>query len=179
MRFPLLITLLLLTNAATGELEAVSANGFFVVHETEVGAPREAVWAMAVDQIGQWWSNAHTISGDAGKLHIDARPLGCFCEDLGNGGGVVHLTVTFVNPGVLLRMTGGLGPLGLMGADGNMLWEFFDAEAGTRLRFTYAVGGFNPEGFDRIAGAVDAVIGDALARLRSFAETGEPEKREP
>ena len=47
-------------------------------------------------------------------MTIDARTQGCFCEVLGEGAGVVHLTVTFVNPGVILRLSGGLGPLGLM-----------------------------------------------------------------
>ncbi len=70
-------------------------------------------------------------------------------------------------------MTGGLGPLGLMGVNGNMLWEFFDATSGTRVRFTYAVGGFHPDGLDKIATAVDSVIGEALHRLKAHIETGD------
>ena len=60
-------------------------------------------------------------------------------------------------------MTGGLGPLGLMGVNGNMTWEFFDDDNGTRIRFTYAVGGYSPDGLDTIAGGVDYVIAEALA----------------
>ena len=99
--------------------------------------------------------------------------MGCFCESIPDGGGVVHLTVTFVNPNVLLRMTGGLGPLGLMGVDGNLTWEFFEAEAGTRVKFAYAVGGYAPDGLEAIAPAVDYVIGEALQRLKAYVETGE------
>ena len=76
-------------------------------HERVIAAPVDAVYAAAVDRIGDWWSSDHTISGDASRLRIDARPLGCFCEDLEDGGGVVHLIVTFVNREVLVRLTGG------------------------------------------------------------------------
>jgi hypothetical protein len=80
-----------------------------------------------------------------------------------------------INPTHLLRMTGGLGPLGLMGVEGNMTWEFKDAEDGTRVVFTYAVGGYARDGLDQIAPAVDYVIGEALDRLKAYVETGSPE----
>ena len=54
-------------------------------------------------------------------------------------------------------------------------WEFEDAEEGTRVRFTYAVGGYSPTGLDMIAAPVDGVIGDALDRLKRYVETGSPE----
>ena len=71
-------------------------------------------------------------------------------------------------------MTGGLGPLGLMGVNGNMLWEFEAQDDGTRVRFSYTVGGYSPDGLDTIAPAVDFVIGEALQRLASYVETGKP-----
>ena len=76
--------------------------------------------------------------------------------------------MTTVSQDVNLRMTGGLGPLGLMGVNGNMTWEFFDVEGGTKIRFSYAVGGYSPDGLDAIAPAVDYVVGEALQRLSSF-----------
>ena len=106
------------------------------------------------------------ISGNAALLSIDARPLGCFCE--ATGGGVVHLQVTTVSAGVNLRMTGGLGPLGLMGVTGNMTWEFFDTGEGTKIRFSYMVGGYSPDGLDALAEPVDEVIGEALMRLQAY-----------
>ncbi len=87
----------------------------------------------------------------------------------------MHLTVTMVNPSVVIRLTGGLGPLGLMGVNGNMTWEFEDVEGGTKVRFTYAVGGYGAEGLDTISEPVDFVIGEALARLKAHIETGDPE----
>jgi len=161
--------------AVMAEVADSAANGFTVVNETVVEAARIDAWNAAVANVGQWWSSDHTIGGEAGKLRIDAQPQGCFCEDLRAGAGVVHLTVTMVNPGVILRLTGGLGPLGLMGVDGNMTWEFEEAEKGTRIRFTYAVGGYRPGGLDALAAPVDFVIGEALERLARFIETGDPE----
>lgn len=151
---------------AMAEVVDKNASGFTLVHEVSVATSRAEAWRAAVGRVGEWWNDDHTVSGDAANMRIDAIPQGCFCESIGGQGGVVHLTVTFVNPGVLLRMTGGLGPLGLMGVNGNMTWEFFDADDATRIRFTYAVGGYYPDGLDALAEAVDGVIGDALERLR-------------
>ena len=176
MRSALLSIALLLgvfSSNSMAEVVAADRHGFSLVHEVTIDADRATAWTAAIGQVGRWWSSDHTITGDAGAMAIDAVPLGCFCEKIGADGGVVHLVVTFVNPGVMLRMTGGLGPLGLMGVDGNMTWEFFDAEDGTRVKFAYVVGGFYPEGLDTIAGAVDFVIGEALQRLKAYIETGD------
>ncbi len=158
-----------------GEVLDAGPGGFSLVHEVTISASRAEVWAAAVSRVGQWWSSDHTISGNAANMSIDPVPQGCFCEAIGEHAGVVHLTVTFVNPNVLLRLTGGLGPLGLMGVDGNMTWEFFDADEGTRVKFTYAVGGYRPGGLDTVAGPVDDVIGEALGRLKQYVETGTPD----
>jgi len=169
----LLIFVCVLGDVAEGEVTDAGPVGFSLTNEVTIDASRQEVWRAAVDEVGLWWSSAHTISGDARKMSIDARPQGCFCEAIGEHTGVVHLTVTFVNPNVLLRLTGGLGPLGLMGVNGNMTWEFFDAGDGTRVVFSYAVGGYRPGGLEEIAAPVDAVVGEALLRLRAHVETGD------
>jgi uncharacterized protein YndB with AHSA1/START domain len=173
--FSLILLPVLLGAGSPAMAEVVDAapGGFSLVHEVVIDAPRSEVWRAAVGNVGGWWSSDHTISGDAANMSIDAVPQGCFCEAFGEHAGVVHLTVTFVNPGVLLRLTGGLGPLGLMGVDGNMTWEFFDADGKTRVKFAYAVGGYRPGGLDAVAGPVDGVIGEALERLKAFVETGD------
>ena len=172
--FSTVLVSLLVGMPAAAEVIDAAPGGFSLVHEVTIAAPREEAWQAAVNQVGQWWSSDHTISGDATRMSIDARPQGCFCEAIGEHAGVVHLTVTFVNPNVLLRLTGGLGPLGLLGVDGNMTWEFLDAEEGTTVRFSYVVGGYRPGGLDEMAGPVDYVIGEALQRLKAYVETGDP-----
>jgi hypothetical protein len=80
------------------------------------------------------------------------------------------MTVTFVNPTVMLRLSGGLGPLGLMGVSGNMTWEFEDSDEGTSVTWNYAVGGYLPQGLDQIASAVDAVLSEQLNSLKRFVD---------
>lgn len=173
----LLVSVLVIDiGSAAADVVDAETTGFTTVNEATIDAPRDIVWRAAIAEIDQWWSSDHTISGEASRLRIDAKPQGCFCEHLGEGAGVVHMTVTMVNPTVLLRLTGGLGPLGLMGVNGNMTWEFSDAEVGTRVRFTYAVGGYRPGGMDSIAAPVDGVTGEALRRLKAHIETGDAEK---
>lgn len=167
--------LLVLSSTVFAEVTDSAANGFTTVNEVVIESGRAESWLAAVDDVGQWWSSSHTVSGEAARMSIAPEMQGCFCETLGEKAGVVHLTVTMVNPTHLLRMTGGLGPLGLMGVDGNMIWEFLDAENGTRVRFTYAIGGYAKDGLDQIAPAVDYVIGEALDRLKAYIETGSPE----
>ena len=167
--------MVVLLPTAFAEVSDSAANGFTTVNEVVIDAGRAESWVAAVDSVGQWWSSDHTVSGDAARMSINTDLQGCFCESLGQKAGVVHLTVTMVNPTHLLRMTGGLGPLGLMGVEGNMTWEFEDADAGTRVRFTYAIGGYSKDGLDQIAPAVDFVIGEALNRLKAYVETGNPE----
>lgn len=160
---------------AAAEVVDAAADGFTTVNEVRVDAPRAEAWRIATSEIDEWWSADHTVSGDAGRLFIEVQPKGCFCERLGDDAGVVHLIVTMVSPGVVLRMTGGLGPLGLMGVNGNMTWEFDDDSDGSRIKFTYAVGGYYSGGLDNISAAVDGVIGEALLRLKAHIETGDAE----
>ncbi len=170
----ILSLLVLLTSAARADVTDAAANGFTSVNEITISATTSASWTAATERIGDWWDSDHTLSGDASRMSIDLRPMGCFCESLGEDAGIVHLTVTAVSPGSLLRMTGGLGPLGVMGVDGNMTWEFKEADGGTLVRFTYAVGGYAKNGMQDLAEPVDRVIGEALARLARFVETGSP-----
>lgn len=173
-QLPGLLVIAAITAAQPAVAEVVDAapSGFTLEHELLIAADRATVWDAAINDIGQWWSDDHTISGNSGRLSIDPRPLGCFCESLAGTDGVVHMTVTSVSGGVLLRLTGGLGPLGLLGVNGNMTWEFFDDAVGTRVRFSYAVGGYRPGGLDAVAEPVDAVIGEALELLKAHVERG-------
>ena len=173
-----LILFFLFTGDAFAEVMDAGAGGFTTVNKVTIDASREDVWSAAIEGIGVWWNADHTISGDANRLSITPVPQGCFCEDFGAGAGVVHLMVTMVNPGVVIRLTGGLGPLGLMGVNGNMTWEFEDLEGGTSVNFSYAVGGYHPQGLDTMAEPVDYVLGEALARLKAHIEAGEPEDDE-
>jgi hypothetical protein len=169
-----IVVYLIVTNA-NGEVLDAAPGGFTISHKTEISAGRIDVYNAAVNNIGDWWSDDHTLSGNAGNMYIEATTHGCFCEKLGEAGGVVHLTVTFVNPGVILRLSGGLGPLGLMGVYGNMTWEFEDGENGTIVTLNYAVGGYLAGGLDSIAEAVNGVLVEQMTSLKTFVEDGNGE----
>jgi len=169
---PVSISLLLclLSVSTLADVTSAGPGGFTLEHEVTIAAGRARVWQAAIDEVGLWWHDDHTISGNATRMRIDARPLGCFCEDLPGEDGIVHLMVTSVSSNVMLRMTGELGPLGLMGVNGNMTWEFFAAGDATRVKFSYAVGGYRQGGLDGVAVPVDYVIGEALALLKAHVE---------
>ena len=94
---------------ARAEVTDSTANGFSILHEKIIAATPGDTYRSLVRDVGQWWNADHTVSGIAESLYIEARPQGCFCEALGADAGLTHMTVSFVNPGVMLRMTGGLG----------------------------------------------------------------------
>ena len=166
------LVLVFLSSGAQAEVIDSASNGFTVRQTVLLPATRAEAYGAAVGRISQWWSSDHTISGDAKNLYISAVPNGCFCEQLGPDGGLIHMAVTFVSPGVMLRFTGGLGPLGLMGVNGNMTWEFNENEQGTELVLNYAVGGYLDGGLDAIAPAVDQVLGEQLQSLASLLASG-------
>jgi hypothetical protein len=125
--------------------------------------------------IGNWWSSDHTYSGDAHNMSMDARPMGCWCEKLPNGGGVRHLQVVMAMPGKMLVMTGGLGPLQTMAATGSMSFKFSPEQGGTRVELTYAVAGYLPAGMNSLAAPVDGVLTEQFMRFKNYVETGKPD----
>ena len=154
----------------------VTSNGFLVKFDVSVNAPAAKVYDALVGQIGSWWNPEHTYSHDAKNLSIDARPGGCFCEKLPNGGGMEHLRVVYVAPPQVVRFSGALGPLQASGVAGSMTWKLTDGPDSTRLELSYSVGGFIQGGFDKIAPAVEAMLREQLDRLKLFVETGKPTK---
>ena len=154
----------------------VASTGFRVKLETNINAPAAKVYEALVGQIGSWWNPEHTYSHDAKNLSIDARPGGCFCEKLPNGGGVEHLRVIYIVPRETVRFSGALGPLQASGLAGSLTWKLIRGTDTTRLQLTYSVGGFIEGGFEKIAPAVESMLNDQLDRLKLFVETASPTK---
>ncbi len=151
------------------------AAGFTVKIVSNVSAPAAKVYSVLVEQIGVWWDPAHTWSGKSANLSLDPTPGGCFCEKLPAGGGVRHLTVLYADPGKLLRLSGGLGPLQDMAVNGSMTWKLTEESGKTTIEFTYKVGGYQPGGIEAMAKPVDGVLTAQISRLKRFVETGKPE----
>jgi uncharacterized protein YndB with AHSA1/START domain len=180
MRRYLLGTVFLLMLAGTSAQSApqVTPTGFLVKLETNIRVSPAKVYEALVGQIGLWWNPEHTYSHDAKNLSIDARPGGCFCEKLPNGGGMEHLRVVYIAPPQVVRFSGALGPLQASGVAGSMTWKLSGGSDTTRFELSYSVGGFIPGGFEEIAPAVEAMLREQVDRLKMFAETGKPTKAE-
>lgn len=177
MRLESLVALMLLSTSPLvgAEVTSTAAAGFVSEHVLSIAAPRAVVFRALTDEVGKWWDPQHSYSGDAANLTIDARPGGCFCERL-NDGGVAHMTVAFVQRDSVLRMLGGLGPLQALAVSGSMTFSLTDQPDGTtRLQYRYAVGGYSPDGLESLAQPVDQVQLGQLQRLKRFVETGHPE----
>lgn len=166
--------LMALAVTASAEIADSAANGFTYKLVLNLQAPPETVYQRLL-AIGNWWSSGHTFSGDAHNMSIDARPMGCWCEKLSNGGGVRHMQVVMAMPGKMLVMTGGLGPLQTMAATGSMKIGIASANGGTQLQVTYSVTGYLPAGMNSLAAPVDGVLTEQFMRFKNYVETGNPD----
>jgi len=151
-----------------------AANGFTLKITLTVQSTPADVYKHLVHSVGEWWSSAHTYSGDAHNLSIDDKAGGCFCEKLANGGGVQHMVVANVLPGERLVLRGALGPFQSMGTEGSMSIALSKDPAGTKMEVTFAVGGYMAGGMDKLAAPVNGVLTDQFTRLKNYVEHGNP-----
>lgn len=162
------LTLMFAGGAAHAEVTSSAAGGFIVRQVVSVPADHAVAYRKFL-QIDQWWDRDHTFSGDAANLSIKARPGGCWCETLKDGGFVRHMDVVYAAPGEVIRFTGGLGPLQQMAVAGAMSVTFEADGPSTKVTMTYAVGGYAPNGLGALAPIVDGVLGGQMLRYREFA----------
>ena len=171
----LAIVLAILAAPLRGEVIESTAAGFLVRNTAAINAPPAKVYGALTDGVARWWDPVHTFSHDARNLTLDAKPGGCFCERLPDGGGLEHMRVVYASPGKLLRLTGAIGPLQEAALAGTMTWSLLQAGGGTTVELSYAVGGFRAGGFRDIPTVVDGVLRGQLARLKAVVETGRPD----
>lgn len=164
-----------IASPAFAEVKSQSDAGFISGHSAEVLAKPEEVWKRLLAP-KDWWNPDHSWSGSTAGFYIDAQAGGCFCEiirDKGAAetdkprGSVEHMRVLFADPGKVLRMQGALGPLQSEAVLGTLTvaMEPMKDGAGTRLSFSYVVGGYTRFPMDKIAGSVDGVLAEQFASL--------------
>ena len=161
---------------ARAEVKDSAPNGFTIENSQVVPVDAATAWKALVDDVGRWWPKDHTWWGDASKLSIQARAGGCFCEVDGERQ-AWHMTVTFVDPGSTLRMTGGLGPLQGMGLDGALEWRFAKAAEGTKITLWYRAGGYTPDDINKFVPVVDQVQGQQLGGLADYLRAQAKDKK--
>ena len=170
-RLLIMVCALLAPAVAAADVIQRSPGGFTVKTVVTIAGSPDRVFGALTRDVGRWWDSQHTFSGDAANLSISPTAGGCFCETLAKGGAVQHAVVIHVVPGQLLRLTGALGPLQEAAVSGTLTWQLSPAAPGSlTTSVTYAVAGAYPGGLEKLAGAVDTVIGDQLRRLKTFVE---------
>lgn len=152
---------------AHAEVKDATPQGFTLENSVWVPTTPQAAYAALMNDVGRWWPADHTWWGDASRLSISEKAGGCFCE-INGAQQAWHMTVTFTDPGKLLRMTGGLGPLQGMGLHGALEWRFVAEKDGTRITLWYRVGGYTPDDIGKFAPVVDKVQGQQLGGLATF-----------
>jgi uncharacterized protein YndB with AHSA1/START domain len=168
MRF--LFVLGLLTAApAAADIVDVGPSGLEIKHTAHIAAPPEKVWAALIVP-AKWWSSDHTFSGSSSNITLDAKAGGCWCETLPNGGGVMHMTVSYLAPPKTLVVRGALGPFYNLAADGAMAFVLTANGAETDVTLTFRAGGYVREGFQKWAQPVDGVLAQQIANLKKHLE---------
>ena len=160
----------LMAGPSQGTVSDVAPNGFTLTIDTHIAASPDKVYAALIEP-ARWWSSDHTFSGDAKNLHLEAKAGGCWCETLPHGGSVVHLMVVYVDPGKVLRLRGALGPFQGLGVTGALTWKLKPAADGTDVSVTYALGGYNKDGFAQLSQAADGVLTAQVGLLKKLIET--------
>ena len=147
---------------ALAEVKAKAPDAIVIQIKGEVALDRDDAWARLLE-IGLWWNGAHTYSGDAANLKLDAMAGGCWCE-LWAGGEVEHGRVAMVMPKSVLRVNTALGPLQDLGVSGALTLTLSDgADGKTAITLDYKVSGSSVSGLDKIAAAVDQVLAEQVA----------------
>ncbi|HRI18008.1 MAG TPA: SRPBCC domain-containing protein [Burkholderiaceae bacterium] len=159
---------------AHAETSDVSASGFTITYAMVVDADPQKVY-QAFMQLPKWWNSAHSWSGQASNMSLDAQAGGCWCERWGDGASAMHGRVLLALPGSALRLQAWLGPLQEIPNAGVLAFGTARRDGATRLRVTYRVAGAPEANLDKLAPAVDGVIGEQVKRLKAFIETGKPD----
>ncbi len=169
----------LAASPAAAKVDSASDAGFAVTSTVTIAATPAQVYA-ALGKPGQWWSSAHTWSGNARNMSLTLRPNGCFCETIpAKRGAAVHGVVVYFEPGKTLRLSAALGPLMAEGVSGALTWTLEPDGKGTRVTKTYVVGGYIRGGAKTFAPLVDRVIEEQLTRLKAFVEGRLPLRLKP
>lgn len=172
LRMGLPVAGLVLASPLAAEVRDVSESGFTIQLGIDVpAAPAEAWNALLAPS--RWWNAAHTFSQSSANLSIDPRAGGCFCEVLPNlqspnaapRGSVEHMRIIYLERPRALRMSGAIGPLQAGAGTGTLTVILKSHEAGTRVLWEYAYGGYLRGDVPAAAAQTDKMLADQLIRL--------------
>jgi hypothetical protein len=168
----ILVAALMFSPAARTEVLSAQREGFITRSQVSIAAAPGEVYPRLL-QVGRWWSDEHTYSGAARNMSLEARPGGCWCEKLEKNGFIEHGRVVYAATAKVLRLDASLGPLHETGARGSLNLQLEPEGSGTRVTLTYVGMGFEPKnGLASMAPLFDAVLSEAMQRLKRYVESG-------
>lgn len=148
---------------AHADVKAAAPDGMILQLKGEVALSRADAWSRLLDP-AKWWSDAHTYSGSAASMYVDAVAGGCWCE-LWEGGEVEHGRVVYVAQNNTLRFDAPLGPLQDLGVKSALTFTLTDAGAGkTAITVDMKVTGSSLSGLDKLAPIVEQVLAEQVKR---------------
>jgi uncharacterized protein YndB with AHSA1/START domain len=141
------------------------ADGFQFIQETPIDAPPAKVWKSLLDVRG-WWGFGPVEKRP--KVSFAARAGGQWRSQAPDGTEALHATVTYMEPGKLLRMQGQMG-LTHLPVTSVIIFELQPRGKGTLLRMAQRTYGFMDAGVKkRYQGGWKQI----LPQIKQFAETG-------
>lgn len=164
---------LLAASTAQAAVKQSAPDGFIVEHRIMLNVAPAQAWT-TLAQPARWWPKEHTWSGDPANLSLELKLGGCFCERWKDGG-AEHGRVIMLRRNELVRLNAALGPLQDMAVSGVLSVALAPKDEGTEATVTYRVSGTSAHAFDKIAPAVDQVIGLQFGGWAAY----EPEAKKP
>lgn len=165
--FGVFLALLFMPVALQAKVTASDENHFIVKHEVVVPLDAKASYRL-LGKPSRWWNSEHTWSGDAKNMSLQARAGGCFCEAW-NGNSVMHAQVILAQPGSVLRLQGGFGPLQDMAVNAVLTYNLKKQSDGTHVEMIYRVSGNASHKLPTLSDIVDKVLGEQLEGFRKAA----------
>ena len=160
---------LIAATPAQAEIVSAGDDWFELSNASVIPQKPEAVWRTLLS-LPTWWDGAHTYSGKAANLRLEAKAGGCFCETIpADGSQIEHGRIVYLRPNAALRLYAALGPLQSLGVTGNLTWTLKAVEGGTELRQSYIVAGHMEGGLSTLATPVDSVMTLQFGRLVALA----------
>ena len=149
--------------AASAEVVTSGADHYTLRQEAVSSLPPEKLWDRLIKP-STWWSDAHTYSGDADNLSLQASAGGAWRENW-EGNSVLHGTVLLSQEHQVLRLSAPFGPLQNMGV--TVVWTITlkPNGDGASVEFLETATGGAQSALDKIAPAVDSVKQQAIENL--------------
>lgn len=157
----MIVALFALTIAtpATAEVTESSSNGFTIALSEPSQRSDAELW-QRMQHPENWWSSAHSWSGDAANMSVEMRAGGCWCERVGDGV-VVHGRILRIDADRAILLDAPLGPLNDAAVTTRLSWRIDNQ----RVVWRYQVFGALPMPAAQLAPLVEAVLAEQLRRL--------------